>query len=103
MPAPQERAKPAEQGASEPATAAFLTAKEACTQLTASARQWADDARPYKLEGKADQREAAVTDGKCSTWRVWFSSPGKKGDLGLLLSKRATFPLSGGRRREPAV
>lgn len=77
-PAPPEQAKPAEQGAPQPATAAFLTAKEACTQLAASARQWADDARPYKLEGKADQDGATITDGKCSTWRVWFSSPAKK-------------------------
>ncbi|MGQ9712338.1 MAG: hypothetical protein ACUVRC_06735 [Desulfotomaculales bacterium] len=77
-PAPQEQAKPVEQGAPQPATAAALTAKEACTQLAASARQWADDARPYKLEGKADRDGAAITDGKCSTWRVWFSSPAKK-------------------------
>ncbi|ADI02891.1 hypothetical protein [Syntrophothermus lipocalidus] len=73
-----QRAKQAEQGAPQPATTGTLTAKEACSQLAASARQWASDARPYKLEGKADQDGATITDGKCSNWRVWFSSPSKK-------------------------
>jgi hypothetical protein len=77
-PAPQEQANPAEQGAPQAARAAVLTAREACTQLAAAARQWAEDARPYKLEGKAAEDGAAIEDGKCSTWRVWFSSAAKK-------------------------
>lgn len=76
--APQEPPKPSEQSAPSPATPAALTAREACTQLAAAARQWADDARPYKLEGKAAQDGPAINDGKCSTWRVWFSSAAKK-------------------------
>lgn len=77
-PVPQEQAKPAEKGVPQPATAAALTAKEACTQLAANARQWADDARPYKLVGEADRDGAAIMKGKSSSWRIWFSSPAKK-------------------------
>lgn len=77
-PAPAGQPEPTESPSPRPVAAGSLTAKEACTRLAESARQWAGDARPYKLEGKAEGEGAAMADGRCPAWRVWFSSPTKK-------------------------
>ena len=65
-----------------------LTAREAFQKLYATARQWASDARPVRLESQpiagADGR-----DGKAMIWRAAFASPGKRGIKGFTWSGAA--------------
>jgi len=69
----------AEGESSQSAAEEDLTAKEVVERLTSSAHQWANDAKPYKLEaGKGGANSPALKEIKSSDWSVWFSSATKK-------------------------
>ena len=53
-----------------------LTGREAFQKLFISARGWASDARPVRLESQSTS-DADGRDGKSAVWRVMFASPGR--------------------------
>ncbi|HZQ91134.1 MAG TPA: hypothetical protein VFA60_05025 [Terriglobales bacterium] len=54
------------------------TGREAFQRLYATARQWAADARPVRLESGATN-DANGHDGKAAIWRTQFASAGRRG------------------------
>src|SRR5437763_5367990 len=75
--APPPPAQPAAQPKAEKPPES-LTAREAFQRLYATARQWAGDARPVRLESQP-LAGADGHDGKAMIWRAAFASPGKRG------------------------
>ena len=73
---PQPAEKPA--GAKpEPPKTEVLTGRSAFQKLFVTARSWAPDAQPFRLESEAVQQASGI-DGKAGIWRGSFASPGKR-------------------------
>jgi len=71
--------RPAEKAAetkAEPPKAEVLTGRVAFQKLFVTARSWAPDAQPFRLESEA-VKQAPGTDGKAGVWRGYFASAGK--------------------------
>ncbi len=62
----------------EPKATEALTARAAFQKLFATARLWAGDARPVRLESEVTP-DANGHDGKAAVWRAVFASPAKRG------------------------
>ena len=71
-----EPQKPAEQKAA-PKPAETVTAREAFQKLYITARSWAADARPVRLESQP-AADSDGHDGKAAIWRALFASPGRR-------------------------
>jgi len=61
----------------EPPKTEVLTGRSAFQKLFVTARSWAPDAQPFRLESEAVQ-QAPGTDGKAGIWRGSFASPSKR-------------------------
>jgi hypothetical protein len=72
-PKPMEKATPAR---AEPKPE-VVTGRVAFQKLFVTARSWAPDAKPFRLESEA-VKEASGTDGKAAVWRGYFASPSKR-------------------------
>jgi hypothetical protein len=72
---PQPAEKPAA-AKPEPETE-VLTGRVAFQKLFVTARSWAPDAQPFRLESEA-VKQAAGADGKAGIWRGYFASPSKR-------------------------
>jgi len=68
--------KPAEQKAA-PKPAEQVTAREAFQKLYITARSWAADARPVRMESQP-AADSNGHDGKAGIWRALFASPGRR-------------------------
>jgi hypothetical protein len=72
--------KPAEKAAEtkpEPPKTEPLTGRVAFQKLFITARSWAPDAQPFRLESEP-VKQATGADGKAGVWRGYFASPGKR-------------------------
>src|ERR1700733_12282922 len=72
--------KPAEsQSAAKPAPkqAQYETGRVAFQKMYLSARGWAGDATPFRLQSQYTA-DAPVTDGKAGLWRASFASPARR-------------------------
>ena len=72
--------KPAEKAAEakpEPPKAELLTGRVAFQKLFVTARSWAPDAQPFRLESEP-VKAAPGADGKAGIWRGYFASPSKR-------------------------
>ena len=67
--------KPAK--AEEPKAPDLLTGRAAFQKLYATARMWAPDAKPFRLESEP-AKQAPGTGGKAGLWRGYFASPAKR-------------------------
>jgi len=65
--------KPAETPKPQPKPAEALTARSAFQKCYISARSWAQDARPYRLESSTNA-DSNGRDGKSAIWRASFAS-----------------------------
>ena len=61
----------------EPPKPETLTGRVAFQKLFVTARSWAPDARPFRLESETTQ-QAPGTDGKAGIWRGYFASVSKR-------------------------
>jgi hypothetical protein len=73
---PKPAEKPAEAKA-EPPKAELLTGRVAFQKLFVTARNWAPDAKPFRLESEP-VKQALGTEGKAGVWRGYFASPSKR-------------------------
>jgi len=73
---PQPAEKPAA-AKPEPPKTEVLTGRVAFQKLFVTARSWAPDAQPFRLESEAVQQASRI-DGKAGIWRGSFASPGKR-------------------------
>ena len=73
-----EPAKPVQTEKPKPKTTEAVTGRTAFQKLYISARGWARDAQPYRLESQitADWKGK---DGKSAVWRAYFTSPSQRG------------------------
>jgi len=73
-----EPAKPVQTENPKPKTTEAVTGRTAFQKLYISARGWARDAQPYRLESQitADWKGK---DGKSAVWRAYFASPSQRG------------------------
>ena len=72
--------RPAEKAAEtkpEPPKVELLTGRVAFQKLFVTARSWAPDAKPFRLESEA-VKQAPGTDGKAGVWRGYFASASKR-------------------------
>ncbi len=67
----QPAAKPA------PKEATYETGRNAFQRMYISARQWAPDAKPFRLQSQYSA-DAPVSEGKAGLWRGSFASPSKR-------------------------
>jgi hypothetical protein len=74
-----EPQKPAEKAAAPPAPepTEYMTARAAFQRMYATARGWAPDAQPFRLQSQ-HSKEAPVAEGKAALWRAWFASPSRR-------------------------
>ncbi|HYN15344.1 MAG TPA: hypothetical protein VES66_06095, partial [Terriglobales bacterium] len=73
---PKPAEKPPEARAEQPKPE-LLTGRVAFQKLFVTARSWAPDAQPFRLESEP-LKQAPGTDGKAGVWRGYFASPGKR-------------------------
>jgi hypothetical protein len=73
---PTPAGKPAE-AKPEPPKVELLTGRAAFQKLFVTARSWAPDAQPFRLESEA-VKQAPGTDGKAGVWRGYFASASKR-------------------------
>ena len=71
-----EPQKPAEKP--QPKPAEYLTGRSAFQKMFISARGWARDAQPFRLESQPTS-DASGKDGKAAVWRASFASPTQRG------------------------
>jgi len=73
-----EPAKPVQTEKPKPKTTEAVTGRTAFQKLYISARGWARDAQPYRLESQitADWKGK---DGKSAVWRAYFAAPSQRG------------------------
>ena len=78
-----EERKPATETASQPASkpavkeAQYDTGRTAFQQTYLSARLWAADAKPFRLQSQFTP-DAPTAEGKAGLWRASFASPSKR-------------------------
>jgi hypothetical protein len=63
--------------AEQPKALELLTGRVAFQKLFVTARSWAPDAQPFRLESEP-LKQALGADGKAGVWRGYFASPGKR-------------------------
>jgi len=73
---PQPAEKPAA-AKPEPPKTEVLTGRAAFQKLFVTARSWAPDAQPFRLESEAVQQASGI-EGKAGVWRGYFASPSKR-------------------------
>lgn len=73
---PKRAEKPTEAKA-KPPKPELLTGRVAFQKLFVTARSWAPDAQPFRLESEQVKQEPG-TDGKAAVWRGYFAAPGKR-------------------------
>lgn len=71
----EEGAKPAAKP--EAKAPELQTGRTAFYEMYRTARQWAPDAKPFRVQSSAS-KDAPGTDGKALVWHAWFASPGKR-------------------------
>ncbi len=54
------------------------TGRTAFYKMYATARTWAPDAKPFRLQS-SPTKDAPGSDGKAEIWHAWFASPSRKG------------------------
>lgn len=75
-----EPQKPAEQAAAPapaPSSAEYMTGRAAFQRMYATARGWAPDTQPFRLQSQYS-KDAPVAEGKAALWRAWFASPSRR-------------------------
>src|SRR5688572_15526305 len=73
-----EPQKPAEKAAATaPEPAEYMAARAAFQRMYATARGWAPDAQPFRLQSQYS-KEAPVAEGKAALWRAWFASVSRR-------------------------
>lgn len=74
-----ETQKPTPTAPAKPAVKApeFETGRTALHKMYATARTWAADAKPFRLQS-VPTKDSAGADGKAEVWRAWFASPNKR-------------------------
>ena len=55
----------------------FETGRTALHKMYTTARTWAPDAKPFRLQS-TPTKDASGADGKAQIWRAWFASPNKR-------------------------
>jgi hypothetical protein len=73
-----EPAKPAQTEKAQPKATEAVTGRAAFQKLYISARGWARDAQPYRLESQITA-DSKGKDGKSAVWRAYFASPNQRG------------------------
>jgi hypothetical protein len=73
-----EPAKPAQSEKAQPKTVEAVTGRTAFQKLYISARGWARDAQPYRLESQITA-DWNGKEGKSAVWRAYFASPNQHG------------------------
>jgi hypothetical protein len=73
-----EPAKPAQTEKKQPKAVEAVTGRSAFQKLYISARGWARDAQPYRLESQVTD-DWKGKDGKSAVWRAYFASPNQRG------------------------
>jgi hypothetical protein len=73
-----EPAKPVQTEKPQPKATEAVTGRTAFQKLYISARGWARDAQPYRLESQSTD-DWKGKDGKSAVWRAYFASPGQRG------------------------
>jgi len=73
-----EPAKPTQTEKPQPKATEAVTGRTAFQKLYISARGWARDAQPYRLESQSTD-DWKGKDGKSAMWRAYFASPGQRG------------------------
>ncbi len=71
----EEGAKPAPKAAAK--SPEFQTGRTAFYEMYRTARQWAPDVKPFRLQS-SPTKDAPGTDGKAEVWQAWFASPSKR-------------------------
>ncbi|MGH9642493.1 MAG: hypothetical protein ACRD3Q_08700 [Terriglobales bacterium] len=77
--------KPAAETKQAPKQATLETGREAFQKMYVFARQWAPDAKPYRLESVFND-ESNGQKGTASVWRSGFASPSRRGLKGFIWS-----------------
>jgi len=73
-----EPQKPAEKAAAPAAPAnEYMTGRAAFQRMYATARGWAPDAQPFRLQSQ-HSKDAPVAEGKAALWRAWFGSAARR-------------------------
>jgi hypothetical protein len=73
-----EPQKPAEKAAPPaPEPSEYMTARAAFQRMYATARGWAPDAQPFRLQSQ-HSKDAPVAEGKAAVWRAWFASASRR-------------------------
>jgi hypothetical protein len=73
-----EPAKPVQTEKAQPKPTEAVTGRAAFQKLYISARNWARDAQPYRLESQITD-DWKGKDGKSAVWRAYFASPAQRG------------------------
>jgi hypothetical protein len=73
-----EPAKPVQTEKAQPKATEAVTGRTAFQKLYISARGWARDAQPYRLESQSTD-DWKGKDGKSAVWRAYFASPSQRG------------------------
>ena len=73
-----EPAKPVQTEKPQPKATEAVTGRTAFQKLYISARGWARDAQPYRLESQSTD-DWKGKDGKSAVWRAYFASPSQRG------------------------
>ena len=73
-----EPTKPVQTEKAQPKATETVTGRSAFQKLYISARNWARDAQPYRLESQITA-DSTGKDGKSALWRAYFASPGQHG------------------------
>lgn len=88
-----EPARPASSGSAKPAPAKladdYLTGRIAFQKLFVTARAWAADTQPFRLESQYT-KGAPVAEGKAAIWRANFASPQRRAAKSYLWSGTAS-------------
>jgi hypothetical protein len=73
-----EPTKPVQTEKAQPKPTEAVTGRSAFQKLYISARNWARDAQPYRLESQITD-DGKGKDGKSAVWRAYFASPAQRG------------------------
>jgi len=81
-----EPSKPAASETPQPKAPEAITGSSAFFKCYISARIWAPDAQPYRVESHAEA-DSKGRDGKAAEWRAGFASPSKHATKSFIWSK----------------
>lgn len=91
--APEKPAEPAAKVEATKVESAFETGRAAFQRLYVSARTWAPDAQPVRLESRPTKEDPK--DGRAAVWAAVFVSPSKQNVRNYLWSGLASDPEKG--------